>query len=456
MNAMGIDIGTTTVSLLLMDEDSGAVVASDAVAHGAFIDDDCPEGRVQDPERLWAVVRERYDALVAAHGEPCCVGMTGQMHGMLYVDRRGRAVSPLYTWQDGRGNLPMADGRSCARILRDAGCGAASAGYGLTTHCWLWKHGRVPEDVAKLTTISDYVAMRLTGATEPVLGADMAASWGCFDLRRRAFNVDALRALGLDTGLLPRVENRWAVVGQTPGGAPVTLSLGDNQASVLGSVRGPEGAALINIGTGSQISMGVNRFMDCGGSVELRPCGPEGYICVGSGLCGGRAYAMLERFYREIAGTDAPQYDIMQARAEAFLNEYGLDAAWRVRTTFSGTRDNPDQRGDIAGIGVENFRPGALTLGVIAGMLSELKEALERIEALTGRRAEWLVGSGNGLRRNPLARRVAEAVFGLRLRIPVHREEAAFGAALCALAACGRAGSLEEAQKRIHYLDEQD
>ena len=40
---------------------------------------------------------------------------------------------------------------------------------------------------------------------------------------------------------------------------------------------------------------------------------------------------------------------------------------------------------------MENFRPGALTLGVIAGMLSELKEALERIEALTGRRAERLV-----------------------------------------------------------------
>ena len=104
------------------------------------------------------------------------------MHGMLYVDACGEAVSPLYTWQDGRGNLPLGDGRSSAEQLKDAGCGAAAGGYGLTTHYYLMKNDQLPANAAKMTTISDYIAMRLTERRTPVLGADMAASWGCFDL----------------------------------------------------------------------------------------------------------------------------------------------------------------------------------------------------------------------------------------------------------------------------------
>ena len=62
-----------------------------------------------------------------------------------------------------------------------------------------------------------------------------------------------------------------------------------------------------------------------------------------------------------------------------------------------------------------------------------------------------MVGSGNGLRRNPLMRRLAEALFGLPLSIPAHREEAAYGAALCALVACGRKPSMDAAQRLIRY-----
>ena len=443
MYAMGIDIGTTSISMVMLDEENGALVARETVNHASFIDDGCPVGKAQDVGRIISIVMEKYAALVSAHGRPCCIGLTGQMHGMLYVDKDGEAVSPLYTWQDGRGNLPMADGRTYAQALREYG--ASASGYGLTTHFYMKQNGLVPANAASMATISDYLAMKLTGNKKPVLGADMAASWGCFDLKEKAFRMA--------DELLPRVVKGYAIVGETPDGVPVMVSAGDNQASVIGSVRDMEGTVLLNIGTGSQVSLGTDRYFDCGGAIELRPCADQ-YILAGSGLCGGRAYAMLEQFYREAAGSDAPCYDRMLQQATAFVDQYGMDAAWEVRTTFSGTRSNPDERGSIRGIGVQNFRPGALTAGLVAGILGELNECYRGMIDMTGAPARFMVGSGNGLRKNPLMRRLAEEMFGLRLHIPAHMEEAAYGAALCALTASGRVKSLSDAQRMIRYLED--
>ena len=60
------------------------------------------------------------------------------MHGMLYVDIDGNAVSPLYTWQDGCGNRVLEEGKSSAQILKEK-AGASASGYGLATHFYLQK-----------------------------------------------------------------------------------------------------------------------------------------------------------------------------------------------------------------------------------------------------------------------------------------------------------------------------
>ena len=108
------------------------------------------------------------------------------------------------------------------------------------------------------------------------------------------------------------------------------------------------------------------------------------------------------------------------------------EAAWKVDTAFSGTRSDPSHRGMIAGIGVENFHPGALTVGVICGILNELHEQYEQMCQLTGKKATRLTGSGNGIRRNSLMRRLAEEMFKMPMEIPEYEEEAAYGAALTA------------------------
>lgn len=121
----------------------------------------------------------------------------------------------------------------------------------------------------------------------------------------------------------------------------------------------------------------------------------------------------------------------MYEQAQDFIRQYGADAAWKVETVFSGTRSNPGKRGAITGIGVENFHPGAMTVGVIRGILEELYQQYAKMCELTGRKAKRLAGSGNGLRQNPLMQEMAQEMFGLKLEIPGYREEAARGAALC-------------------------
>ena len=247
--AMGIDIGTTTVSVVLLDGMSGELLGKSTVVHGADLPGDLPEAHLQDPDKLTTAALQAAEALMEQCGASDCIGLTGQMHGMLYVNGEGQAVSPLYTWRDGRGVLP-GNGGSCAEQLRRTG-GEASAGFGLTTHFWLQKQGGIPQNAAGMVTISDYLGMRLCGRTVPIIARDMAASWGSFDLRQGDFCREALERCGVDTAYLPEVAWEHGVMGYVAGGcgkgAPVVVSLGDNQASVFGSVRDLCSTVLLNL-----------------------------------------------------------------------------------------------------------------------------------------------------------------------------------------------------------------
>ena len=118
--AMGIDIGTTTVSVVLLDGMSGELLGKSTVVHGADLPGDLPEAHLQDPDKLTTAALQAAEALMEQCGASDCIGLTGQMHGMLYVNGEGQAVSPLYTWRDGRGVLP-GNGGSCAEQLRRTG-----------------------------------------------------------------------------------------------------------------------------------------------------------------------------------------------------------------------------------------------------------------------------------------------------------------------------------------------
>ena len=127
---------------------------------------------------------------------------------------------------------------------------------------------------------------------------------------------------------------------------------------------------------------------------------------------------------------------MMSHQAEEFLRTQGLTQAWNVDTRFQGTRSNPNITGSITGITSDNFTPGAFTVGVIRGIITELHDMYTAMKNVTGRNALAVVGSGNGLRKNEIMRRIAGEIFGLEVNIPKYQEEAARGCALCAMNMC--------------------
>jgi sedoheptulokinase len=89
---------------------------------------------------------------------------------------------------------------------------------------------------------------------------------------------------------------------------------------------------------------------------------------------------------------------------------------------------DPDLRGAIRSLGLDNFTPGHLVIGFITGMSDELKAFYDRLPKDL-RESDFIVGGGNAVRRNALLRRIISDRFGKPLRLAEYQEEAAVGAA---------------------------
>ncbi len=428
METVGLDIGTSSISAVVLDVEQKTVLESRTVPNDSFLRTGREEEKLQDVSVIFRTAKTVLDELLDLFPEAVSIGLTGQMHGILYLDEKGCALSPLYTWQDLRAEKQQYDGRSAVQFIRE-NCGREIyAGYGLATHIFLQRQNELPENAAALCTAADYLGCRLTGRVRPLMHSSMAASLGLFDIAGGDFRKEDLRLLGADPGLLPSVTEDFCPLG-TYRGRPVALAVGDNQAAFLGSLEPENGAILLNIGTGAQISVFSDRFYEIEG-IETRPLTRGTYLLAGSALCGGRAYAILEQFFRSYlasAGFDAGlQYDVMQTLAEKSL---GADQM-KVVTTFLGTRKDPTLRGLITNLSEENFTPEGLVQGVLAGMAEELWEMYLLIRDATGLEARWLTVSGNGARKNRALRQILEKRFALPLQLSKTEEEAACGAAL--------------------------
>ena len=432
MNIIGLDIGTTTLSAVLLDGQTRLPLARRTVAHGAFLPS-APYEKIQDAEKIAALSLELIDSLRREGGPVSAVGLTGQMHGIVYVNAEGRAVSPLFTWQDGRGNLPLPDGRRFADALsEETGCPLAS-GYGSVTHAYLTRNNLLPEGAVKFTTIHGYLAMLLTGRKAPLLHASDAASFGLFDLASGKFDPAATEKIG--AGYFPEVTRTACVMGETVFGEKVVTAIGDNQASFLGALDGKRDAVLVNIGTGSQVSVRTGRLLVCP-DCETRPLDGNEYLLVGAPLCGGRAYAILEKFLRTCAQLSGAQPRSLYEQ----MNELAMDTPsnpLEIRTVFAGTRARPDERGSILNLGEDNFTPAHLIHGTLTGMANELYEYSAAMAQATGSPAKELIASGNAVRMNPALRKILSRTFRMPLTIPACEEEAATGAARLAGKICG-------------------
>ena len=118
MKSLGIDIGTTTISAAVLED--GCLITSETCKNNSFLASTLPGERIQDAQLILDTALRTADMLFARYPDIERIGVTGQMHGILYLDGEGNAVSPLYTWQDARGDAPCeksTDGQSWTAYL---------------------------------------------------------------------------------------------------------------------------------------------------------------------------------------------------------------------------------------------------------------------------------------------------------------------------------------------------
>lgn len=472
---LGIDVGTTKVAAVVVDAATGAQVASASAPEPGPL----PAAAGRSEWDAAAILTQALAAgreAVAASGrtaEFAAIGVTGQQHGMVLVSTAPgdnlRPLTPLIGWQDRRCDEPTDGFPSTIALMRHlmgeaaterTGCQIATGFMGATLY-WLARRDQLPATPAVATFMPDYLVARLCGQL-PLTDPTDAGGAGLFDVVARRWDANLLAALDLPAELLPPVRPTGAIVGSLaadvasalglPIGLPVMNAIGDNQASFFGSVGASTDDALVNVGTGGQVSAIIGHFVR-GNFMETRPYLNDTYLLVGGGIIGGRSYAVLRDFIRQIGrdifDTEGPDdlYPILNRLAASVPP--GADGL-RCDPRFGGNRFDPDQRGSITGLDGRNLTPGHLARALLEGMARTFHDLYGNMLAVGLSPRTRLVGAGNGVRRNPLLSDLLRESFNLPLVSPRHTEEAAHGAAMLAAFGVGEL-TLAEATGRLAH-----
>ncbi len=268
--------------------------------------------------------------------------------------------------------------------------------------------------------------------------------------------------MGLPADLLPPVCETGVLAGPLapdvaravglPQGTPVTVAMGDNQASFLGAVAEPTTSLLLNMGTGAQFSALAGGYTRLPG-LDTRYFPGGRYLLVGAGLFGGRTYGYLQAFFRRVGeafyGAHGDENLLAAMDRLAAGAPPGCDGL-RCTPWFTGTRTDPAARARFDGVTPDNLTPGHLARAVLEGMAEAFHGFYEEMAHYAGARGT-LVGSGNGVRRNRLMAEILAARFGMPLRVPELDEEAAVGAALAAAVGLGDAATWDDASAGLRY-----
>lgn len=434
MYYLGIDIGTSSICGVVYDIAKNKI---ESINKDNDSDIETPYSweKIQNPTRILFIVEEIINHFFQKFPLIKGIGIAGQMHGIIYVDSEGNALSSLYTWQDNRGNLIYKNGLTYVQFLRKMTNHFVASGYGIVTHFYNIINNIVPPNASKICTIMDYVVMKLTGTKEPSIDQSNAASLGFYDIKKKIFDNKALKNVGINISFLPIICESATVIGYFNNDVPVYLAVGDNQASFLGSVKNIQNSIHITIGTSSQISIFTDKYIEIE-TLELRPFLRDGYILVGAGLCGGRSLTVLKSFFENtvklLTGSSDGNidfYDVLNTIEYHDDNNESL----KVNTFFDGTRKNPLLRGSITNISTYNLTPENIMLGFMKGISQELFEFFKFIPSEVKNEKTILIGSGNAIKKNKMLCRVIERHFNCELILSEYDEEAAFGACIIAI-----------------------
>lgn len=448
---IGIDVSTTATKALLVDE-AGTVVAS-ASAEYAY-ETPQPLWSEQDPELWWEAtvdsIRDLLATAAVSGAEIDAVGVTGQMHGLVLLDGKGRPLRPAILWNDQRSGPEcdeLRDRLGRDRLIAITGNDALP---GFTASKIMWVRNHEPEILGDARTVllpKDYVRFRLTSQ----LATDKAGASGTqlFDLAARNWSDEVVAAVGIHRALLPETFEGDAVCGHIAGeaalatglerGTSVVAGAGDQAANAIGTGVVNPGQIALSLGTsGVVFAASGEPAIDPHGRVHAFCHGvPERWHMMGVML----SAAGSMRWLRDTIARGVP-FETLSAEAASV--EPGAEGLIFLPYLTGERTPHPDPlaRGAFIGLTVRHSR-AHLIRAVMEGVAFGLKDGYQLMRNAGVPAPDQIRASGGGTR-SPVWRQIIADVLDADLTGLATAEGAGYGAAILAAAGAGWSNTVGE------------
>ncbi len=444
---LGLDVGTSGVKAMLVSL-AGSVTA--AATTPLTMSTPRPGWAEQDPEAWWAATLASVRSVFAQQpgARVAAVGISGQMHSSVFLDRAGAVIRPALLWCDGRTTAECAEITAAAggeERLRDWVSNPALEGFTLPKVLWLRNHE--PAAFGRLATVllaKDFIRFRLTGvlSTEP----SDASGTLLYDPARLRWSREILDAVGLAPALLPDVHGSGEVHGRVTAGAAATTGLApgtpvvgggaDNACGAAGVGAITPGEAVASWGTsGTVLAPTAAPLVD----PRLRAhtfCHvvPRVWYVMGVVLSAGGAFAWFrDQFARELADSDRADRILDEEAARVPAGAEGVTFLPYLQGERTPHRDAA-ARGAFLGLSLSHTR-AHLTRAVLEGVAFALRDSLSILQEI-GLSPSRVLLTGGGAR-SPFIRRLQAEVYGLPVSTANRDEGPAYGAALLAAVGAG-------------------
>lgn len=454
---LGLDTGTTSTRALLVSA-SGSVVASFTAPH-QDMRMERPLWAEQDPDDWW------HAAKIALHGALRTsgilgsailgIGLTGQMHGLVLLDKNGKVIRPALIWCDQRSQAEVDDinAQLTPELVLRSTANPAITGFTLPKLLWVKKHE--PQKWAQVRHVllpKDYIRFRLTG--ELATDVSDASGTGVFDVAQRRWSRDITDALGIDAAWLPAVFESTQGTGEVNAAAAAETGLeagtvvvggaGDQAASAIGNGIVAPGIVSCTVGTsGVVFGFSEQPVYDGRGRVHtFCHALPGTWHIMGVTQGAGLSLQWLRNRF-------APGTDYNELTAEAAKAPAGAHGLFWLPYLMGERTPHLDANARAAWVGLTAKHERAdLIRSVLEGVCFSLADSLTIIREL-GMNPSQVRLSGGGAK-SPFWSQLFADIFDAPVSILETQEGSAYGAALLAMLGTGEyANAAEMARSTI-------
>jgi len=447
---IGIDLGTSAVKLLLMDE-AGQIIR--IVSKEYPISFPKPGWSEQSPYDWYDRTIEGLRELVDGYGDRIAgISFGGQMHGLVVLDAEDRVIRPAILWNDGRTSeeCEYLNGDVGAELLARETGNIAFAGF--TAPKILWMKKNEPESFARIAKImlpKDYIAYRLSGvhATDPSDASGMLL----YDVEHRCWSEKMCEICGISVDMLAKVYESYEIIGsilpeeaEKIGVSPdvkIVIGAGDNAAAAVGTGTVRNGDCNVSLGTSGTVFIATDEFFDNKNHAIHNFAHATGrYHLMGCILS---AASCNKWWVEDILG--ATDYTAEQEGMDERLGHnhvYFLPYLMGERAPHN----DPAARGAFVGMSMDTSRLD-MTQAVFEGVAFALRDSLEAARA-AGLDIQRTKICGGGAK-SPLWRKIIANVMNVEVETIESEEGPSLGGACLAAVGCGVFPTVEAASDAV-------